>query len=102
MLNSILRACILQAVHAGSLYVNTTISVVSTLRLKSLLNLSCADCSNTSLKVWGEKISVTKFASKWTFFVKMRFLTLSLEAPSDQMLPSYKILFHKLTHVLQK
>ena len=30
MLNSILRACIQLAVHAGSLYVNTTISVVFT------------------------------------------------------------------------
>ena len=31
MLNSILRACIQQAVHAGSLYVTTTISVVCAL-----------------------------------------------------------------------
>ena len=29
MLNSILRACIQQAVHAGSLYVTTTISVAN-------------------------------------------------------------------------
>ena len=40
MLNSISRACIQQAVHAGSLYVTTTISVGVTERSKGLGNLS--------------------------------------------------------------
>ena len=42
MLNLILRACIQQAAHAGSLYVTTTISVIAPLNI----------CTKTIIQVW--------------------------------------------------
>ena len=53
MFNSILRACIQQAVHAGSLYVNTTISVTRTIMDHLLISTS------TKYKIFITPLTIT-------------------------------------------